>query len=1299
MKEETLSNMENNNNRGRKNYCLKLPETIEECLHFIKEQNDRLQEQEKVIEELNSSKNRIEKHLQQLITFYQYAPSGYLILDRDGVILDLDKPAAIFMEQEANTLKGKKFQNFLDEPSVFVLNYFLFDLFKSKEKISRTILLKSQQETLINVLIEGRVLESGNECMVDIVDISRRISMFDQFAECEMRCRSLLDDLNEGIVILDLDGTFKYVNSAGGSIFGASCVELRNKKLDECLNPEQLLVIQREAQKLKTGKRSKYELEIVTFDGISKSLLASSAPYYNREGKLAGTLNMFSDITRQKKDANEIRRRLKLELIISEISNDFVHLKKKYLDHSVNRALEKIGSFAGVDRSYIFLFTDDGLYCNNTHEWCKPGVKPQKENLQDVSVNLIPWWMDKLKKFETIHIPLVTSLPPEAQHEKELLEMQSIQSLLVIPLLTSDELIGFLGFDSVSEVKKWENEDVLLLTMLGEILGNGFGRIKYEENLIRINTYLEQKVEERTRDITKLLELNRAIVNNVELMVISTDQDGIIRSFNPFAEKMLGYKYGEIVGRVTPLIFHDNMEIQDKTGKKLTPKDKCGYKQFNLLSRLGFSENKYTEGNEWVYVAKDGRKINVLLTVSKLEDEKGETSGFVVVAIDITDRKQNELYAVIQRDLGFSLATTTTIEQALSQVIQATLKIEGIHGVGIYLLNNLANELELVLHEGFSDGFIRKVRKYRNDHIQFKIVQRGESVYGSYNAIITSESDLFANEQLNQIGIIPIKHEEKIIGSLNVASRASKHFKYAAKMSLEIISSQIGGTLARINTENALKLSQRNFHLVFETIDDFMFILDSEGKIIKTNPVVERRLGYTQKELSGMSVPEVHPPERREEAAAIVSDMLAGKIEFCPVPLYKKNGEIIPVETKVVFGKWDGKDALYGISRDISERIKAEETLRESERRWNFALEGSGDGVWDWNILTNNVFYSKQWKAMLGYSSSEMENNVDGWKNRVHPDDLSQALSDLDTHFNGESEVYINEHRLRCKDGTYKWILTRGKMVEWTASGKPARIIGTHTDITPRKLLEEQLRKAIEKEKELNELKSRFVSTASHEFRTPLASILMVSETLIAYQHKMDAPQIATRLTKIKDHVLHLTNIVSDVLQLSRIQEGKIGFNPHEEDIVPLCRNLIEGFNSTILVRGKIEFRTHLKKLVVLVDHRIITQAVNNLLSNAIKYTGNEPEISLELILENKEWLIQVTDNGIGIPESDQKHLFKPFFRASNVSTIQGSGLGLSIVYESVKMHGGNVSFTSELSKGSAFMLHFPVELLIEQMF
>lgn len=152
--------------------------------------------------------------------------------------------------------------------------------------------------------------------------------------------------------------------------------------------------------------------------------------------------------------------------------------------------------------------------------------------------------------------------------------------------------------------------------------------------------------------------------------------------------------------------------------------------------------------------------------------------------------------------------------------------------------------------------------------------------------------------------------------------------------------------------------------------------------------------------------------------------------------------------------------AIHGYLLDQTSHVLSEQALRESELRWQFAIEGAGDGLWDWNAKTNKVFFSRQWKAMLGYEEHEIGDSLDEWDSRLHPEDKDQCYHDLNRHFRGETDHYLNEHRVRCKDGSYKWILDRGKAIKWDMAGAPLRVIGTHTDISSRKQAEAALRKA-----------------------------------------------------------------------------------------------------------------------------------------------------------------------------------------------------------------------------------------------
>lgn len=184
--------------------------------------------------------------------------------------------------------------------------------------------------------------------------------------------------------------------------------------------------------------------------------------------------------------------------------------------------------------------------------------------------------------------------------------------------------------------------------------------------------------------------------------------------------------------------------------------------------------------------------------------------------------------------------------------------------------------------------------------------------------------------------------------------------------------------------------------------------------------------------------------------------------ETCVLTLQSKGNSTVFVHLTGVVST-NGEDCLVSLN-DITKHKQAEDALRHSEQRWQFALEGAGDGVWDWNALTNEVFFSHRWKEMLGYNDDEIGHTLDEWSKRLHPDDSEKCYNDLNRHFEKETPYYQNEHRVQCKDGTYKWILDRGKVIEWNNDGKPLRVIGTHKDISERKQVE----------KALNESETRF---------------------------------------------------------------------------------------------------------------------------------------------------------------------------------------------------------------------------------
>jgi diguanylate cyclase (GGDEF)-like protein/PAS domain S-box-containing protein len=337
----------------------------------------------------------------------------------------------------------------------------------------------------------------------------------------------------------------------------------------------------------------------------------------------------------------------------------------------------------------------------------------------------------------------------------------------------------------------------------------------------------------------------------------------------------------------------------------------------------------------------DGAYRWVLDTGTPRLTPAGEFAGYIGACFDITDRKRAEAFLEIQRDLGIALNHTTDLNAALAQILRAALAIPGIDCGGVYIVDPHTRALDLVVDHGLPPEFIRAARHFGADTPQTRLVLSGQPIYIHYDHLNLTMDDARAREGLRAFATIPVPHEDAIIAALNLASHTHDEIPAYARRALETIAAQIGGVIARVRAEQSLRASQANLQALFDTISDFVFILDANGCIVHGNPEVIRRLGYTADELHTLNVLDVHPPERRAEAAANVAAMLAGTETSCPIPLLTKNGALIPVETKVTPGLWNGVPALFGISRDITERLQMEEQLRASEARFRNIFESS----------------------------------------------------------------------------------------------------------------------------------------------------------------------------------------------------------------------------------------------------------------------------------------------------------------------------------------------------------------------
>lgn len=237
---------------------------------------------------------------------------------------------------------------------------------------------------------------------------------------------------------------------------------------------------------------------------------------------------------------------------------------------------------------------------------------------------------------------------------------------------------------------------------------------------------------------------------------------------------------------------------------------------------------------------------------------------------------------------------------------------------------------------------------------------------------------------------------------------------------------------------------------------------------------------------------------------------------------------------------------------------------------------------------------------------------------------------------------------------------------------------------------EQEVRKALQKEKELHELKSRFVTIASHEFRTPLSTVLSSASLIGKYKTTEEEDKRQKHVGRIKSAVSNLTSILNDFLSISRIEEGKIYNVPTEFDLVAFSAEVTEEMQGLLKSGQHIRYKNYREKAIITLDRQLLKNILFNLLSNASKYSAEGKNIDFTTKTTEGSITIIIKDKGIGIPDSDKTHLFTPFFRAQNVTNIQGTGLGLNIVKRYVDIMEGTLTYQSELGEGTTFIIMLP---------
>ncbi|WP_372649018.1 PAS domain S-box protein [Draconibacterium sp.] len=480
---------------------------------------------------------------------------------------------------------------------------------------SRTIELQAYKKNgeLVYLEVVSSFIRNRNQSPVGILSVSRDITERKNAELLQLETtrfyEQIIEKTHSGLMVCGMDSRYILWNPAMEKISGISAEEAIGKhplELFPFLEEQGVweLFLKAKAGEIVSTPDYPYAVPKTGKSGWGKN---EYFPLLNPSNNIIGVIGSARDITKTKNTELEIKARLQVEELFNDISFDFVRNSYLKTDKLIDIALRKLGIFTKVDRTYVFQFEKHGTIMSNTHEWCNKGIEPQIENLQNLPVELFPWWMNKMKNFEIIQYENIANLPEEAEAEQKILEEQDIISILVLPMIEEGKLRGFVGFDSVKCKKAWKEHDVKVLSAIADLISGELARTKRMKELVNA----KQKAEENENKFRKLSTLT------FEGIVIMNKT--IALDINKSFTRLSGYTRKDFIGK-------DVIELA-------VPK------KYHSVIYKNMKE-EHAPPYEIEMFKKDGTVLPVEIESRFIVDDKNRYSGRVIAVRDIRWRKK-----------------------------------------------------------------------------------------------------------------------------------------------------------------------------------------------------------------------------------------------------------------------------------------------------------------------------------------------------------------------------------------------------------------------------------------------------------------------------------------------------------------------------------------------------------------------------------------------------------------------------------------------------------------------------------
>lgn len=593
-----------------------------------------------------------------------------------------------------------------------------------------------------------------------------------------------------------------------------------------------------------------------------------------------------------------------------------------------------------------------------------------------------------------------------------------------------------------------------------------------------------------------------------------------------------------------------------------------------------------------------------------------------------------------------------------------------------------------------------------NSNGEKMISRRKEEVIGKRlcELIPINRTEGFFEKYLRVVETQEVLEEEFPISSPEITASWLHHQVIPLADGIAVTSKDISD---RKMAEEARKESEERFRNLVETTSDWIWQVDENAVYTYVSPQVRDILGYEIEEVLGKTPFDLMPPEEAQRVAEIFSHIVGLRQPFTNLENtnFHKNLHPVVLDTSgvPVFDKAGNFRGYRGIDRDITQRKIAQEALRTNEERFRSLSTCSPVGIFETDMAGRCLYTNPRSQEICGFTLEESLG--EGWSRFVHPEDRDRVLAQWSLCARDGRE-YSDEFRFQTKERIVRWVHARSSPM-FSAQGELIGHVGTVEDITSRRQAEVDMLATLDRERELSELRNSFLSLVSHEFRTPLTTIRSSAELLDRYNNRLSDEKKQTHYRRIESAVERMTQLLNEVLLIGQAEAGKLKFEPTPMDLVPWCRDLVEGMQVVVENAHANEIHQHAlaqRSLYEIaftssgecvdaqMDEKLLGHILTNLLSNAIKYSPEGGTVQFDLVCTEREAIFRITDSGIGIPEEYLPQLFESFQRASNVGTIQGTGLGLAIVKKAVDLHRGTIAVESEVGVGTTFTVRLPLD-------